>query len=105
MKPLPPYFQERAGVVKTGEEHYITWMTDDNGTRIGFLEWHDCTAVNSDYLTAGSVIFDIPEAWAYRPEGAKWQVHSLDPLHVEPSILCRNCGNHGFIRNGKWEDA
>ena len=34
----------------------------------------------------------------------RWQVHSLEPetLHVEPSVLCF-CGDHGFIRNGRWE--
>lgn len=36
------------------------------------------------------------------------QVHQLvaeDPLHVEPSILCTACGDHGFIREGRWENA
>ncbi|MGW5147550.1 hypothetical protein [Rhodococcus koreensis] len=36
-----------------------------------------------------------------RPE---WDVRSLDPLWVEPSILC-SCGKHGWIRNGVWYDA
>jgi hypothetical protein len=38
-----------------------------------------------------------------------WQVISLDPLHLEPSLLCDpqrgGCGDHGFIRNGRWESA
>lgn len=25
-----------------------------------------------------------------------------DPLTIEPSILCPDCGTHGFIRNGRW---
>ena len=33
------------------------------------------------------------------------QLVSEDPLHVEPSILCPECGDHGFIRNGAWESA
>ena len=35
-------------------------------------------------------------------------IHQLvaeDPLHVEPSILCTACGDHGFIRGGRWESA
>lgn len=28
-----------------------------------------------------------------------------DPLTVEPSILCPDCGTHGFIRDGRWVEA
>lgn len=34
-----------------------------------------------------------------------WTLVSLDPLHVEPSLLCRACGSHGFIRDGGWVGA
>lgn len=36
--------------------------------------------------------------------GHTWTVHSLDPLHLEPSLLCtaKGCGDHGFIREGRW---
>ena len=27
------------------------------------------------------------------------------PVTVEPSILCSDCGTHGFVRNGRWSDA
>ncbi len=33
-----------------------------------------------------------------------WELHSLDPLHVEPSLLC-GCGSHGFIRAGAWVEC
>lgn len=33
------------------------------------------------------------------------QLVSEEPLHVEPSILCGQCGDHGFIRDGRWESA
>lgn len=36
------------------------------------------------------------------PEHPVWDLISEDPLHVEPSLLCRLCGDHGFIRNGLW---
>lgn len=26
------------------------------------------------------------------------------PLHIEPSLLCF-CGRHGFIRDGRWQEA
>lgn len=34
-----------------------------------------------------------------------WTVESDDPLTLSPSILCRVCGDHGFVRNGKWVPA
>lgn len=34
-----------------------------------------------------------------------WTLVSLEPLHLEPSILCQICGNHGFIRGGRWVSA
>lgn len=45
----------------------------------------------------GSITFWEPEPSGY----AVWQLVSLEPLHVEPSILC-NCGDHGFIRDSVW---
>jgi hypothetical protein len=48
-------------------------------------------------------------SWCAECRGPSWTLHSLDPLHVEPSIQthCHNHpeGHHGFIRNGRWEDA
>jgi hypothetical protein len=35
---------------------------------------------------------------------ATWQVESWEPLTLSPSLLC-SCGDHGFIRGGKWVRA
>jgi hypothetical protein len=51
---------------------------------------------------SGSLSF---EGYARRDLNPTWRVVSLDPLTLEPSILCRSCGHHGFIRNGRWEPA
>jgi hypothetical protein len=37
--------------------------------------------------------------------GKSWDVIQADPLTLAPSIKCRSCGDHGYIRNGKWERA
>lgn len=37
------------------------------------------------------------------PEG--WDVISLEPLTLSPSLLCNACGHHGFIRSWKWVSA
>lgn len=31
------------------------------------------------------------------------RIVNRSPLTVEPSILCPDCGTHGFIREGRWE--
>lgn len=33
------------------------------------------------------------------------QIATVSPLHIEPSILCADCGIHGFVRLGKWVSA
>lgn len=34
----------------------------------------------------------------------RWTVESWDPLTLSPSVLC-SCGDHGFIREGRWVRA
>lgn len=34
-----------------------------------------------------------------------WQVESMEPLTLSPSLLCGRCGDHGFIRGGTWVPA
>jgi hypothetical protein len=45
-------------------------------------------------------------AWANtfkdNPEHQAWDVQSWEPLTLTPSLLCRACGDHGHITNGKW---
>jgi hypothetical protein len=31
-----------------------------------------------------------------------WELLSINPLTLFPSLLCRACGDHGSITNGKW---
>ena len=43
-----------------------------------------------------------------RPHGCDvlgWAVESEEPLTLSPSLLCRTCGHHGFIRGGRWVPA
>jgi hypothetical protein len=34
-----------------------------------------------------------------------WDVVSLDPLTIEPSLRCTACGHHGYVRGGRWVPA
>ena len=39
------------------------------------------------------------------PEGSGHRIEQEEPLTIAPSILCTDCGTHGFVRNGIWEDC
>ena len=41
---------------------------------------------------------------AIMPAHPAWSVEQWEPLTLSPSLLC-SCGDHGFIRNGKWVRA
>ncbi len=51
------------------------------------------------------VYFDTPEIRKFFSTEHKppvlWQVSSWNPLTLSLSLLC-HCGDHGFIREGKW---
>jgi hypothetical protein len=64
----------------------------------------DNDGFDRDNICVGSI------RWCAECKGPTWELHSIDPLHVEPSIQtnCRNPNHgsrHGFIREGKWVEA
>jgi hypothetical protein len=63
--------------------------------------------IDGEWRTIGAMWFDLPETRAIPGAlaGARWQVESWEPLTLSPSILCRETGDHGFIREGKWVQA
>lgn len=94
------------GLVDLGHDVLIKFFVRAGSDEpVGFIETHPAPDGAGCH---GSVLFDVPaNASENRP---KWQLVSLDPLHIEPSVLCGShavpgsgCGHHGFIRNGRWE--
>lgn len=63
------------------------------GKLAGLDYWHPCR--------------DGKEACGFIPldEARGWKLESLDPLTVSPSLLCRACGHHGYVRLGAWVPA
>lgn len=45
----------------------------------------------------------VPDEWVERPQ--LWTVRQMSPLTLDPSIVCRTCGLHGWIKDGKWHPA
>jgi hypothetical protein len=92
------------GAIDLGGGHWARLFQANEIDSAGFFYVHPAAGGNhvpEGEPCAGSVTFDLPGA---DPKRARWQLLSLEPLHVEPSILC-SCGRHGFVRNGKWEEA
>ncbi len=50
------------------------------------------------------IYFDSEILLRIYPGCNKWTVECWEPLTCSPSLLCV-CGDHGFIRNGKWVKA
>jgi hypothetical protein len=74
------------------------------GEWVGIYEWHVCQDPDGE-PSAGGVWFDVPGLPEHAAAGPTWTVESWDPLTLSPSIACRSCGHHGFIRDGKWVPA
>jgi len=89
---------QEPGSIIIGPTSFIVKSINKNDEWVGITEWHKD---REGTLCGGWVPFDVPGIDEFYRKNA-WQVVSLDPLHIEPSLLC-SCGNHGFIRNGKWE--
>jgi hypothetical protein len=52
----------------------------------------------------GGITFDGPVQRELHAQAPKWTVESWEPLTLSPSLLC-SCGDHGFIREGRWQPA
>lgn len=61
-------------------------------------------AAKSSGYCEGAITFDGEVQRQLVPDRARWTVESWDPLTVAPSLLCA-CGDHGFIRDGRWLSA
>ncbi len=90
--------------IDIGHGHQISYYTsrDDDTTHVGLIDHH--TAADGSPCR-GSIIFDIPQNADWPASAPKWDLISEDPLTLSPSILCRACGSHGWIRDGVWVEA
>lgn len=95
--------------VDLGHGHWLEFTAhygDDSGQRCGAIVYHpikpDDQTCAWRNLCGGYISFDIPaNAGETR---AKWQVVQMEPLTLSPSLAC-HCGDHGFIREGRWVPA
>ena len=97
------------GPVDLGHGHtleFVAWKpdADPNPRYTGRYGAHVHHRTPDGRNCVGFVAFaGLPEQIA--PGPPTWTVESWEPLTLSPSLLCRACGDHGFIRAGRWEPA
>jgi hypothetical protein len=69
--------------------------------KYSLLLGHQC----KDRWAPNGCTLDSPVARELEPGRPMWQVESWEPLTLSPSLLCRTCGRHGFIKQGRWVPA
>lgn len=87
---------EMVGMTRLTDDIYYGWLSHETTPTF----WHWCKA-----LEAVPPELKVHEGcWV----AAGTSAHSLvcrEPLHLEPSLLWRCCGVHGFVRGGAWIPA
>ena len=101
----------REGEIDIGLEHYIRYFS-----------WAPHRDLNPQYadlpdlLHAGIIMRHVKvdgsdcEAALFfdnevtQRQWPRWSVEATEPLTLSPSVLC-DCGDHGFIRSGRWVPA
>jgi hypothetical protein len=105
-----------SNAVDIGENHWYAWVgwspdrdlnpqyegiedTDKYGVSVGHLtpEGEPC---QSFATVKGSI--QIALAVRAGKETPMWDLIQEEPLTLSPSLLCRRCGDHGFIRESRW---
>jgi hypothetical protein len=91
--------------IDLGDGHRIVFSEYEGEKRVGANVLHP--PVEGKCGGDGWIAFE-GRSWArkFAPGAiATWKVESEVPFTISPSILCRACGDHGFIRDGKWVRA
>ncbi len=86
-----------AEIIDIGLRHFI-WHQQDGR----WLWWHDCVTARPAWGWFG----DVHTIHEVGPISSGHKViDSADGITVQGSLICEDCGDHGFIENGKWRKA
>lgn len=103
--------------IDLGYRHYLQWVgwnpdRDLNPQHAGIPDVERYGAILYHFKPDGSecagvVTFRGEVQQKIGPGHPSWTVESSEPLTLSPSVLCKaeGCGDHGFIRSGKWVPA
>lgn len=66
------------------------------------LVWHQAPD-GKECLSAATLAGEVQAR--IEPRKPVWDVVRWEPLTLSPSLLCTACGDHGFVRDGRWVPA
>ena len=93
----PPSEWAGVGARPLGGDVY--WWYDPAAESVlrSILVWHWCPRWPQ--------ISEAPDGKWIAANVAAHDLVSIDPLHLDPSLLWECCGKHGWVRAGAWSDA
>lgn len=94
--PLPAYAKPDLWLDDENAIEFVRWKDDPEPYMAHW--WHRRAIPDGREWCLGAFQWRKPDE---RILGPLWDLVSLDPLTVSPSLLC-GCGAHGFIRDGRW---
>lgn len=100
--------EAEANGLNLGSGHWLRWTSSMQGEqRIGATIIHPAgpkATSETGYCMSGVMFAGTQYERDHAGEHAFWQLESYEPLTISPSVLC-SCGDHGFIREGRWVPA
>lgn len=87
------------------------WIELGHGVSIVFTSWnrhdkagliHNHPRPDNGQQCAGGIMFDLPGVRDAFPDRELWMLARTEPLTITPSLLCSECGSHGWITDGVW---
>jgi len=104
---MPTEYAGRSEEHDLGDGHSFVWSIDEFGHVYGLIEHHPAADGGSPYC-GGYIAWAVPQHWPTcvpRHELVRGGPGEEALVTISPSLACRTCGNHGFIRDGKWVTA
>lgn len=96
-----------------GDGHRLYWVgwSPDRALNPQYADMPDIERIGAivehldkqGQVCPGYVGFDVPGVERFGGDRQRWKIESMEPLTLSPSIECKKCKDHGYIRNGRWE--
>ena len=100
--------------IDLGHGHRMSWVDWNPDVELN-PQWRDLAPIERCVILVSHGTEEMGPCesgiWLARPgvdqihEGSVWVVVQEEPLTISPSLLCKRCGDHGFIQNGRWVPA
>lgn len=88
--------------IDLGSGHSFVWFRDSEGV-FGLIEHHE----SAKSWCGGYIAWRAPvdENLTPKHELVSGGEDDVEHLTIAPSLQCRTCPSHGYIRDGRWVDA